>query len=142
MSTIDASYGICTPFIQHTVRTGVANDESQAVAVRQMEEHRRQWEEIINTKLIEWGRHPDQLEDDDLIPPSKSVVQTAIQIAQGARDARRIPPDWIIPDGDGGIVFEWREANRAVKLELLDDGSAECLFFDHDRLLFRETLCE
>lgn len=142
MSTIDASSGICTPFKRHAVRTGAAKEESQAVVAKQGEEHRRQWEEIINTKLIEWGRNPDGLEDDDLIPPSKSVVQTAIQLAQGARDARSIPPDWIIPDGDGGIVFEWREASRAVKLELLDDGSAECLVFDHNRLLFRKTLCE
>lgn len=148
MSTIDAFTEVCTYFKRHEVRTGVANDELLAVAARQREERRRRWQEIIDKKLVEWGRDPGQVADDDLVPPSPAAVDSAVQKAQVWRDAREsddefVPlPQWVVPNGDGGIVFEWREGSIARVVEILDNGSVDCAIFEDNKLVSRTPIDE
>lgn len=148
MSTIDAFTEVCTHFERHEVRTGAANDELLAVAARQREARRRRWQEIIDKKLVEWGRDPEELADDDLVPPSPAAVDSAVQKAQVWRDAREsdddfVPsPQWVVPNGDGGIVFEWREESTAAVIEVFDDGSADCAIFEDNKLVSRISIDE
>ena len=148
MSTMDAFAEVCTHFERHEVRTGAANDELLAVASREREKRRRRWQEIIDKKLVEWGRDPEELADDDLVPPSHAAVDSAVQEAKVWRDAREsddefVPlPQWVVPNGDGGIVFEWREGSIARVIEILDDGSVDCAIFEDNKLVSRISIDE
>ncbi len=148
MSTIDAFAGVCTHFEPHAVHTGAANEELLGVTAKRREEHRLRWQEIIDEKLVEWGRDPGQLADDNLVPPSRAAVDSAVQEAQVWRDAREsddefVPsPQWVVPSGDGGIVFEWRGESTSAVIEILDDGSVDCAIFEDGRLVSRTSLDE
>lgn len=148
MRTIDPSTEVCTQFERHAVRTGAANEELLAVTAKRREEHRRRWQGIIDEKLVEWGRDPEELADDDLVPPSHAAVDSAVQEAQVWRDAREsddefVPlPQWVVPNGDGGIVFEWREGSIARVIEILDDGSVDCAIFEDNKLVSRTPIDE
>ena len=148
MSAIDAVREVYTPFKPHNVRAGIANEELLAVTAKRREEHRRRWQEIIDKKLVEWGRDPEALADDDLVPPSHAAVDSAVQKAQVWRDAREsdddfVPsPQWVVPNGDGGIVFEWREESTAAVVEVFDDGSSDCAIFEDNKLVSRTPIDE
>lgn len=148
MSAIGTFRGVYTHFEPHAVRTGAANEELLAVTAKRREEHRRRWQEIIDSKLIEWGRDPGQVADDDLVLPSHAAVDLAVQKAQVWRDAREsddefVPsPQWVVPNGDGGIVFEWREESTAAVIEILDDGSVDCAIFEDGKLVSRASIDE
>ena len=148
MSAIGAFKGVYTHFEPHVVRTGAANEELLAVTAKRREEHRRRWQEIIDSKLIEWGRDPKELADDDLVPPTPAAVDSAVQEAQVWRDAREsddefVPlPQWVVPNGDGGIVFEWREGSIARVVEILDDGSVDCAIFEDKKVVSRTPIDE
>lgn len=148
MSTIGAFREVYTPFKRHAVRTGAANEELLAVTAKRREDHRLRWQEIIDKKLVEWGRDPGQLADDNLVPPSRAAVDSAVQKAQEWRDTREsddefVPsPQWVVPNGDGGIVFEWREESTAAVIEILDDGSRVCAIFEDGKLVSRTPIDE
>ena len=148
MNAINAFTGVCSHFEPHAVRTGAANEELLAVTAKRREEHRLRWQDIIDKKLIEWGRNPEELADDDLVPPSHAAVDSAVRKAQEWRDAREydngfVPsPQWVVPNGDGGIVFEWREESTSAVVEVFDDGSAECAIFEDNKLVSRTSIDE
>lgn len=148
MNAVDTFEGVCTPFEPHVVRAGAANEELLAVTAKRREEHCQRWQEIIDKKLIEWGRDPRQLVDDDLVPPSHAVVDLAVQMAQVWRDAREFDgqflpsPQWVVPNGDGGIVFEWSEGSIAAVVEILGDGSVDYATFEDNRLMSRTRVNE
>lgn len=66
--------------------------------------------------------------DDETSPPTAAAIDAASCLA-GLPD--RPPPDRIVPNGDGGIVFEWWEGKAFETLEVSDRGDVEfCLFID------------
>ena len=105
------------------VATGAAKDDSLASPVDQP--NWDAWQEVIDQKLIEWGRDPAQLAEDDLIPPTRESVRQANRIALAFRDTRVAPTDAVVPDGDGGIAFERWEGDLSETLEISDAGEIE-----------------
>ncbi len=87
--------------------------------------------------LAEWARDPEGLEEDGLLPPSPAALGAAVRLVK-ALDSKTMPPlQWLVPNGDGGIVFEWRQDSFAEKIEILDDGSVTYAYFEHTRLMFK-----
>ena len=109
---------------RRTVRTRAATEAELAIAENR-EGVRRDWDDIIDRKLVEWGRDPKALEEDELLPPTFESVQTAIQIATVLRDMDATPPMRIVPDGDGGIVLERWSGNRTESFEIDARGRIE-----------------
>ena len=103
-------------------------------------ENRRAWEHVIDRQLIEWGKDPGRLECDDLRAPTAASIQTACEIAGFMRDEAEPPPLRVIPDGEGGIVFERAEGRAFVTVEIDEDGSVEICRFVDSRLQFRERV--
>src|SRR5688572_10791379 len=56
------------------------------------------WEEVIDRHLIEWGRDPGQLEDENIVPPSAAVIRRAVDIARSLQAARLVAPTAVVPD--------------------------------------------
>jgi hypothetical protein len=87
--------------------------------------NRASWQRIIDEKLIEWGAHPDFFADANIESPGPEVVSLAIQIAKDYRDTNQAPPQQVVPDGDGGIVFNRRSGSVSEKIHIGDDLTVE-----------------
>lgn len=84
--------------------------------------NREGWEGIINDRLVEWGRNPQTFDEDDLVPPTADAIRKACKLATCYRDDGGVPPALrVLPDGDGGIVFEWRHGEEFLSLEITPD---------------------
>ncbi|MCH8252238.1 MAG: hypothetical protein IID36_07275 [Planctomycetes bacterium] len=81
----------------------------------------------IISKLVEWGRNPDLLAEDDLIAPTPEAIERAIKIAEHLEVDGSPPPMRVVPDGDGGIVLEHSCGSVTTSIEIASDGSAECV---------------
>ena len=99
---------------QRTVATRAATEDELASAEKH-EGFRREWDDIIDRTLVEWGRDPTALEEDELIPPTPQSVQLAT------------PPTRVVPDGDGGIVLERWSGNQTESFEISAYGRVECV---------------
>ena len=101
---------------------------------------RESWQNVIDRKLIEWGRASSPLEDMGVDPPTKETIQRAIRLAETFRDEGFPAPESVVPDPNGGIVFERREGDVAEVCHLWDDGTTEYQRFEGTRLVERRAL--
>lgn len=100
----------------------------------------QRWERIVDHQLIEWGWNPSALSDDGIDPPSRDVIQRAIQLAHDLRDGGIRAPDRVVPDPNGGIVFELRRGDICELIHIWDDGTMEYRRFQGTRLVERQLL--
>jgi hypothetical protein len=118
------------------VRTRTTGDEELAGSSEEESRNRDAWQRAIDHYLVEWGRDPSQLEDDDFVPPSLEIIRLAIDVAKEAQNA--VPPApaplRVVPDGEGGIVFERRAGDVFESLEIQADGSIQVDTFRDCRL--------
>ncbi len=78
----------------------------------------------IRAKLAKWLRDPASVADEGLIPPSAASIQAVLARLE------RWSPFWVwglrvIPNGDGGVIYEWGRGSHWETLEFAEDGSAE-----------------
>lgn len=98
------------------------------------------WERVIDDTLIAWGCDPSHLEDEGIDPPSRETIYRAILLAQAYRDEGRPSPDSVVPDANGGVVFERREGSISEVLHVWEDGTIEYQLFQGSRLMERRIL--
>jgi len=92
-----------------------------------------EWDEI-ERQLFVWECDPRQLADEEIPAPSAEVIQCARQWARFSRANEAPAPFRVVPNGDGGFVFEWRlhDGKSAYTMEFLADGGVEaCVFVGH-----------
>lgn len=105
------------------------------------ENPRQAWQRLIDATLMAWSRNPAQLEDDGIDPPKPELIKVAIDLAEKYRDEGSFPPpDTIVPDPNGGIVFERRESNVSEVLHVWEGGTVEYMLFEDARLVERRAL--
>jgi len=98
------------------------------------------WEQIIDHTLIMWGANPSVFADEEFDGPGREVIRLAIEIAkQYARDGKPAP-DRVVPDADGGIVFERRQGILSEKIHIWDDGLVEYIQLHGTRVVERYPL--
>jgi hypothetical protein len=136
MSLIMNSAQLATEEVPSNSTTGAAAD-SLASEVLLREESKSRWQDVIDKKLIEWGRNPQQVAEDDLIPPTARATNAAVGIAVKMRDQGFLPPLRVVPDGDGGIVLERWEGAASESIEICHDGSAEFVQCRNHRVVQR-----
>jgi hypothetical protein len=102
--------------------------------------NREGWQRLIDYQLIEWGWNTDQFEDEGIEPPTRDTVQLAIDVAEKLRDAGLSSPNSVVPDVNGGIVFERREKDVIEVFHVWDDGTIEYQCFHGTRLIERRPL--
>ena len=133
-----------TGFISSRLRNAVTTDVDVESAVTRdcgrAEEARERWQNLIDYKLIDWSRDPSQLDDEGVEPPTPKTLQRAIKLAQEFRDAGDAAPDTVVPDPNGGIVFERRRDDVCEVFHVWDDASVEYRRFQGTTLVQRRSL--
>ena len=103
----------------------------------QQRKTRELWQRVIDKTLTSWLRNPSELEDDGIDAPSGAIIRLSLDLAESCMESGLAPPDRIVPDPNGGIVFERREGNVSEVLHVWDDGSVEYMKFDGAQLVDR-----
>ena len=64
------------------------------------------WKKAINIHLRNWWHGVPGLEEEGLISPTRAAVDAAIKISESLAEQSLEPPSRIVPNGEGGLVFE------------------------------------
>jgi hypothetical protein len=139
MSTTKEKYRI-SEALQDYVSTRADTEPSVIRGGEQADDQREAWQQVIDRKLIDWGCHPEQMEDEGIDPPSRETISRAIRLVEAYRDQGCPAPDSVVLDPNGGIVFERREQDISEVLHLWEDGATEYLLFRGTQLVQRRIL--
>jgi hypothetical protein len=97
------------------------------------------WQQVIE-KLTKWARSPGEFEDDGLDPPSAETVQRAIDFARAAQEAGYPAPTGVVPDPNGGIIFDRTVEQQSEEYHFWDDGTVDYCRFEGTRLVERRDV--
>ena len=125
MTTANVDTGLAGPVVSQ-IQTNAASDAELTSVVSP---ERSLWAHVIDNQLVEWGKDPDALADDGLVPPSKAIIHSACRLAMYLRDKGWPGPLRVVPDGEGGITFERRADTCFETLTLHADSTIELLTF-------------
>ena len=92
------------------------------------------WRKIIDRTLIEWGCHPDNIEDDGVDPPTAAAIARANLIVCELRDEGTPLPANLAPNGDGGIVLHYEFGDAFLTIEVDSIGDCELRVLENGRL--------
>lgn len=123
--------------IEDTVRTTASGDALISQGSIKGPDYRRAWQDVVNRTLLMWLDGPPELEDHGIDPPDGTILRLALDYAEVLRDKGQPPPDRILPDPNGGLVFERRENGVTEILHVWEDGTVECQQFQGTRLVER-----
>lgn len=98
------------------------------------------WQQLIDETLLKWAHEPTYFEGEEFGAPDRETVSVAIRIARHCRDASIAAPDRIVPDADGGIVFERRCGKVTESIHIWDDGTAEYYCLSGTNVVERRVL--
>lgn len=121
---------------------GTVSRELLAASVnqdRKTQELNEAWLFVFDA-LVAWGTHPERFEDDGVDPPSPAAISNAAKVATKLRELEADPPTRIVPNGDGGIVFESQRAHEFETIEIDSAGEIEARVFENSRLIERRRL--
>lgn len=138
MTTLDIGPTGLAGTIVESVDTGAASDQ-ELVSDGGIRDAVDGWSDVIN-QLLDWLRNPQDLADEDFLPPSRDLIKMVCAIAAASRDDQLSSPLRVVPDGDGGISLEWRWGLRFETINFDEDGSVEWLQFEDCKLVRRLPL--
>lgn len=98
------------------------------------------WQDLIDQTLHRWLRDPSLLDDEGVDAPSGAILRLALDLAEKFRDEGVPPPDKIVTDPNGGIVFERTLGNETEIYHVWDDGAVEFQRFAGDTLIERSAV--
>jgi hypothetical protein len=101
--------------------------------------NREAWKQVID-ELVEWGRFPERLEDEEIAAPTRAVVSKACHVAVVLRDSGWPPPLRVCTDGEGGIVFERPCRPVFQSVRIYPDSRVELITLVNSRVVARDEL--
>lgn len=118
-------------------------ETTESVPLPSTFEMRKAWQRLIDEKLIEWGRHPEQFEDEDgYKAPTAETLVRATELFAYCRDRGVLPPLRLAPDGEGGLVLDWKNIDPPyhVIAQIHSSGVMEMLEFHEGKLAARKQI--
>ena len=115
--------------VKSLVRTNGTGRGVGLSSERDAERNRVDWEKVIDYQLVEWGRDPSVFADDGLEPPSIDTIALARKVAVVLREHGWESPQRVIPDGEGGMAFEWADGPVFESVDIGADGTVEQTVF-------------
>ena len=96
----------------------------------------QEWDRV-ELQLVQWERHPDELEDEGLEPPNQETIPLIREVCRALRGMAVEPPLRLVPNCEAGAVFEWRTTPFLWSVEVERDGTLELSVFRTGRLVTR-----
>ncbi|MDP6110622.1 MAG: hypothetical protein QF437_13405 [Planctomycetota bacterium] len=93
-------------------------------------------------QLAAWKSDSSLLEDEGVESPQKRIVRSAEETGLSLKEHGISSPERVVPDGDGGIAFRWRQGPSSWTIEFDSDGSIESYLMHEGRLIRRHSLHE
>src|SRR5687767_11293372 len=78
----------------------------------------------IDVQLAEWLADPSAAVDYGAIPPSRMSIRFARAWLSDLRHHLPVP-EAVVPDGSGGVTFEWRSGPVSRWIEVSPSGEAQ-----------------
>jgi hypothetical protein len=122
--------------LDRAISTHGAEDDSLVTG----QSRHQAWQEIIDRKLIEWGRRPEEFEDDGITPPTADVVHSACEIAKAMGEKGFPAPHRVVLTPSGGIAFERSNGPCHEEIIIRPGHGAEILTFKNSRLQSRRRI--
>ena len=135
-----ASTPLVSAPIDAPVSTGADTQSSMLIHSAKTSRNHHVWQQLINRTLLRWLENPTLVEDEYIAAPSRQIIRLALDLAERCRDSGIDAPDRIVPDPNGGFVFERMEDSRSEVLHVWDDGSVEYMHFVGTRLVERRPV--
>ena len=129
-----------SPPLLEPVKTRADTASPATIDTQQASQFRQAWQTLIDQSLLGWLRDPSQLEDDGVEHPTPPILRLAIDWAEKSRDNGLPPADSIVPDANGGIVFQRRVNEMSEVFYIWDDGTLEYQRFHDTHLVERRSL--
>jgi hypothetical protein len=118
--------------------TYAADDE--LLVSGEVEKNRAAWLEIIDHKLIDWGLKNGEVDEDGITWPSRKSLSESIMLIKEMSSKGMATPTHVVPNGDGGVVFEQKAGGSFESIEIFEDGSKEYRLFFNSLLQRRVSL--
>ena len=96
------------------------------------------WQGVIE-RLIEWGIDYS-FHDDSIESPSRETLQIAALLERRLKEEGSPPPDTVVRDANGGIVFERSVGDESIAHHIWDDGTIELMRMRDSRVIDREEI--
>jgi hypothetical protein len=112
---------------------------SQSLGEPRTEEDLRGWQ-AINDRLKVLEQHPAEFDEEGLEPPSADVFPLVDEVALVLENRGVSPPLRVVPNGEGGVVFEWRDHPFFWSLDVEKEGGLALSIFRNARLVSRHQL--
>jgi hypothetical protein len=93
-----------------------------------------------DAELNEWMIDPAAIVDGNATPPSKDLIRNARALIAQLRHRGWPAPVMVVPDGNGGIAFEWHVGNVFHMLEINKDNERSLSEFRAGNLISRKQL--
>ena len=110
------------------------------MSIRDFEQPSDPWSRIVDEKLIKWAADDHFLDDDGFEPPTSDSIARSAQLVKYMRERDFPLPTGVIPNGEGGIVFENRCDPAYQRLEIDETGRIELLMFENCELRNRAVI--
>ena len=111
--------------------TAAASDD--VLSPREIVDHTSTWRRVCDT-LLGWWENPERLDDDEIEPPTRQVLERAMTAVADLQAKNDLPPLRVGPSVDGGVAFEWEKGDHLSRVVLLNSGGVEIDHFRAGRL--------
>lgn len=138
MTTLNTPSFLSSDILQEAKTTAATADTLIDIAA--VDKSRADWGRIMDDCIIEWGKNPPGSDEDDFEPPALPIIDLARDIVRIFQDRGLVAPQRVVPDGTGGIAFEFTEGDSFTTLQIYEDRSVELLLFKDCQLVERHPL--
>jgi len=99
-----------------------------------------QWEDVYDL-LMTWADEPPSIEHEGLISPTRGAISRAIDTARVFAERNGLPPDRVVPNGEGGIAFERDSDEASIIIEFDAAGTSfQIMVIQSGKLLENEVV--
>lgn len=139
MTTADVAHAI-SEAVQGSVWARPLGDDAPASMRSSANEEHAAWQRVIDGVLAEWGRKQQIRDEDGIEWPAAAVVEAARRLASSLQNQGLCPPTRVVPNGEGGLVFEYQHARELQTIEIEADGTIEVCRFKDAKLINRNRI--
>ena len=138
MTTADLAH-VISEAVQGSVWSFSTGKEEVASPASSVNEDQAGWQRVLEL-LSAWDGKQSLRDEDGIEWPAPAVVELARRLAISLQRQKFRPPTRLVPNGEGGIVFECQQERDLQTIEIEADGAIELCRFNDAKLTDRRRI--